>query len=361
MPEKKPTAADISMASTKKEMLQAYQDLVKHLEEKRVAEQKPEEKLTERKQQNAIKQANELFTAGVTKSIGELKSEVNGLLASLSDKLDAELQRYDQIKQAVAIRQQELEEIYEIQKQASSLSALIEAQRLRRESFETEMQEKKAALDTEISATRQIWQDEKKKHDEEIRERDARETKDRERQKEEYQYKFNREKELARDAFEDEKAKQERELALKREQSEKELTERESVVVEREKSIKDLENRIQVLETEKKSAFDAAVKETTERLATEAKVREELVKQEFTGEKNVLNTRIQSLEQTVKEQRGQLDSLSKQLDKSMEKVQEIAVRAIEGSSHSRIVNELQQLLQENKRSMTAGKVEVEKK
>ncbi len=360
MPGKKSTTDGISMTNTKKEMLEAYQDLVARLEEQRVAEQKPEEKLKERKQQGAIKEAEKLSADGVTQSIGELKAQVNGLMASLSDKLDEELQRYDHIKQAVAVRQQELEEIYEIQKQASSLSALIEAQRQRRESFEHEMQDKKAALESEISAVRQNWQDEKKKHDQEVRERDAREAKERERQKEEYQYKFNREKELARDAFEDEKARQERELALKREQAEKELAERESVVAVREKNIDELERRIKTLEAEKKSAFDAGVKETTARLAAEAKTREELARQEFAGEKNVLNTRIQSLEQTVKEQRSQLDSLSKQLDKSMEKVQDIAVRAIEGPSHSRIVNELQQLLQENKRS-TVGKSEVEKK
>ncbi len=345
---------NISMANTKKEMLAAYQALVDKYEQERQQEQKPEDKIKERNQQKVVKEADELSATGVTKRIGELKSEVNNLITSLSDKLDGELQRYEQIKQAVAVQQQELEEIYDIQKQASSLSALIEAQRQRRQSFEQEMEEKREALEDEIRTTRERWEAEKQKHQAEIKERDAKETKERERQKEEYQYKFNREKQQARDTFEDEKRKQERELQLKREQAEKDLKERESVIAEREKAVDDLEKRIEALEAEKKSDVDEAVKETTDRLTSEANSRENLMKQEFDGEKNVLNTRIQSLEQTVKEQRAQLDSLSKQLDKASEKVQDIAVRAIEGSSHSKVVADLQQWLKENRRPTSSS-------
>ncbi len=60
---------------------------------------------------------------------------------------------------------------------------------------------------------------------------------------------------------------------------------------------------------EMETAINKAVKETTERLNLEAKNREELMKKEFIGEKNVLTTRIESLEKTAKEQSAQISGL----------------------------------------------------
>ena len=46
----------------------------------------------------------------------------------------------------------------------------------------------------------------------------------------------------------------------------------------------------------------------------------------------MLNTRIESLEQTVKEQNEQIARLSQQAEKAYSQVQDIAVKAIEGPS-----------------------------
>ncbi|MGI9165035.1 MAG: hypothetical protein ACR2G5_01360, partial [Pyrinomonadaceae bacterium] len=63
--------------------------------------------------------------------------------------------------------------------------------------------------------------------------------------------------------------------------------------------------------------------------------REELLRKEFDGERNVLKTRIESLEQLAKEQSEQIARLSQQLEKAYGQVQDIAVRTVEGSSHSK--------------------------
>jgi uncharacterized membrane-anchored protein YhcB (DUF1043 family) len=74
------------------------------------------------------------------------------------------------------------------------------------------------------------------------------------------------------------------------------------------------------------------VQETADRLKQEAQGKQELLKKEFEGERNVLTARIEALQQTVKEQTARTAGLSAQLEKSYGQVQEIAVRAIEGSS-----------------------------
>lgn len=78
--------------------------------------------------------------------------------------------------------------------------------------------------------------------------------------------------------------------------------------------------------------MDRAIAETTERLENEAKKNEQLLKKEFEGEKNVLQTKIDSLEKLVADQQKHIDTLSKQMDTAYGKVQEIAVKAVSGKS-----------------------------
>ena len=63
----------------------------------------------------------------------------------------------------------------------------------------------------------------------------------------------------------------------------------------------------------------------------------------------MLNTRITSLEQTVKEQATQILKFSQQAEKAYAQVQDIAVKAIEGSSNFKSLTSLHQLLTEQGR------------
>ena len=195
-----------------------------------------------------------------------------------------------------------------------SLFALVEAENKKRRDFEAEMER--------VSAE---WEKEKEE-----------EAKKRQREKEEYLYTFKREQQLAKDKFEDEKAKLEKEIILKKEEAEKVLVEREKAVAEKEGALKELGKKVNAFPNELESAIKKAVKETTERLQQEAKNREELGKKEFDGERNVLTTRIKSLEETVKQQNEQIVRLSQQLEKAYQKIQDLAVKTVEGKAVSSI-------------------------
>ena len=355
MPQQKPEP--LTLKNTKQQMLDAYHELVKKLEEKRESELKPEQKAETQKVERAVKTADSLSLDGVTEGIGKIKSEINKLFGALVDKSENELTKYDQIKEAIRAKEKELEDIFEIRKSASSLAALIEAQNQRRKEFEVEMEEKKEQLSAEMEQTRKAWETEKAQYEAESKERRAGEAKKWEREKEEYEYSFKREHQLSRDKFEDEKAKTEKELTEKRQQVEKELAERESVVAEREKKIDALEKRIAELEKQRDEAIATAVQEATDDLRSDFEAKETLLKKEFEGERNVFTTRIHSLEETVKKQGEQIGVFSKQLEKAGVQVQDIAVKAIEGSSQSKLFTQLQSLIEEKKSREAEGKGE----
>jgi hypothetical protein len=345
----------LSEKNTKQEMLDAYNALVKQLEEKRAAELNPERKLEEKKVEEAVKAASTVVPEGVDREIGNLKSEITKLLAEVSEKLAAEALRFKQLEQAVQSKESELKELYGIEKSAASLAALIEAQNQRKIEFETEMARQRDELAREINETREAWEREKKAHEAELRERDAAEKKAREREKEQFDYAFKREQQALRDKLNDEKAAIEKELRLRKEAAEKELTERERAIAEKEAELAQLRARAASFPKELEAAVDKAVKEVTERLKLESKNREELLKKEFEGEKNVLSTRIESLEKMVKDLSDQNARLSRQLEAAYQKVQEIAEKTVESAAQARSLAELQKMLVEQGRKPGAEK------
>ena len=355
MEEKKFQPKKLSLSSTKQEMLEAYNAVLKQLEAQREAELKPEKRLEEKKAKEVIQVADSLSSEGVAKEISNLKIETGKVLAQISDRLEEEIGKFKAVQNAIVLKEKELQELYEIEKSAVPLAALIESQNQKRQVFESEMAEKKEALSQEIETLRAERENEKKDYEEGIKERDVAEKKKREREKEEYEYSFKREQKLAKDKFEDEKAKLEKELHLKKEQMESELKEREKVIAEQENELNELRKKVGAFPKEMEAAMTKAIKETTEKLNLEAKNREELQKREFIGERNVLTTRIESLEKMVKEQSEQITKLTQQLEKAYQQVQDIAVKTIEGSSSIKSFANLQQWISEQMRKSAQEK------
>lgn len=346
---------NLTIKNTKQQMLDAYRELLQKMEEKREAELKPEQKAAEQKTRRAVKSADGLSSDGVAKGIGNLKSDISITLANFLEKLETELSKYGDLKQAVTAKEKELAEIYEIQKSASSLAALIEAQNQRRKEFELEMEEKKHRLDTEIEAERNKWKTEKISYEARMKEERESEEKKRKRDKEEYEYNFKREQLIARNKLEDERAQLEKELNEKREKLEKELAEREQAVEVKETKMEELENRIRELDKREEAVVKNTTKEITEKLNADFQAKEMLLKKEFEGEGNVLTTRINSLEALVKKQNEQISKLTEQLEKAWIQVQDIAAKSIEGAAHSKLFNQLQSFIEQKDKQENGGK------
>lgn len=355
MPEKPAAARKLTDKSTKQQLIEAYEAVAKQLEQRRAAELNPERQLQEKKADEALKTASNLAPEGIDREIGNLKSEIGRLLAEVSEKLAAEDARFKSLQQAVAAKQRELQELYGIEKTATSLAALIETQNQKREEFEVEMARQREELKGEIDATRADWDKERKAHEAELRERDAAEKKARDREKEQFDYAFKRDQQTVRDKLADEKATLEKELKLKRETFEKELAERERVLAEKETDLATLRAKAAAFPQELEGAVAKAVREVTEKLQLEFKSRQDLLQKQSEGERNVLTTRNEALEKALKELAEQNGRLNKQIDAAYLKLQEIAEKTIEGASQSKSLADLQKLLVEQSRRPASEK------
>jgi phage shock protein A len=326
----------VTMSSTKKEMLDAYELLKAKLEKQAEAELKPEKTQQDKKEKTIITSAE---TVAAEKDIGrkiyDLKAEFGRFLDEMAEKIESEKSRYIEIKDAIEIKKKELQEIFEIEKSAFSLAALLDAQKQKKLEFENEMAIKRDVLEEEIKNTQSHWEKEKQKYAEQIKEQKLEEEKRRKREKDEFEYEFKREKELKLRQLNDELEKLSKELASRKETFEKEIADRdnslrlrEETIFEREKTMAELQQKVDQFPTELKNRVDQAVSEIRERINHEAEKNEEILTKGFEGEKNVLKTKIDSLEKLVADQRKQIETLSKQIDNAYGKVQEIAVKAV---------------------------------
>jgi chromosome segregation ATPase len=284
-----------------------------------------------------------------------LKATIGKALGELSERLASESAKFRSLQAAIASKERELQELYGIEKSAATLAALIESQNRRQQQFEDEIAGTREELSKGIESSRVEWEQEKKQHEAEVRERDNNEKKTRERDKEEFTYAFKREQQSLRDQLADEKKKLEQEIQTQRETGLRDLTEREKVLAVKEAESATLLARVAAFPKELETAIAKAVQDATERIKLEAKNREELLRKDFEGQKNVLTTKVESFEKTLKEQAEQNAKLARQLETAYQKVQEIAEKAIEGSAQSKALSDLQKVLAEQGRKPSAEK------
>jgi hypothetical protein len=338
-PQKKTDSTEPTLKSSKQELLDAYHEILEQLQQREKAQLRPEQRVQERKEEKVLTAVAGLSADGAIQQANLLKQEMAKTLSELGERLAAEVNRFIQVQQAIQIKEKDLKEIYDIERAAGSLAALIEAHRVEKDRTEAEMAEEKAELTREIDAIRQQWTKEKAERDAKVKEQQEMEAKQRKRQEEEYRYAFERERQLAKDKFEDEKAKLlaekqsiEGQMKALKEQTEKSLQAREQAISQREAELASLQAEVQAFPKRLDATAAAAVKESGDRLRLEAKYEKDLLLKQFEGEKNVLTARIQSFDKAVKEQAEQLAKLSQQQEAAYQKVQDVAVKAIEGAS-----------------------------
>ncbi len=344
MEEKEIKLKKLSMTNTKKELLDSYGEVVKRLLEKEKAQLNPQKIVEEKQKKEAVAKVKEFSTEKVDNNISVLNDETAKLLDDLKLKLRKEINQYEEIQAAISVKELELKEIFEIEKSAHTLAALIETQNIKKEDFEKEMSERKKNLFEEIEGIKRAWEKEKAEHERAVAELKEEEQKKRKREKEEYEYNFNRERLLAKNKLEDELKVREVEGMDKLNKKEIELVQRGKEIAEKEREFTDLKTKFENFDKEIKLAVDNAVKETIEKVEFENKNKEELLIKEYEGKENVFQTKILNLEKSVKEQEKKIEELSAKLDKAYQKVQDVAIKAIDGAANLKSFNDLQKIL-----------------
>jgi len=341
---------DVSMKNTKKEMLDLIEKLKDEIKNKEKENLNAEKTKQEIQQKTIVSHSDKIVDAALPMQIHQLKVSINKELTMLSDKLEAEAEKYENLKKAIEIKQSELNDLYGVEKESSELAIILEAQKRAREDFENDMREqrtqledelfdKKIRLENEIKQTKDQWEKDKATHLAIQEETKNNIEKERKWENEEYEYQLKRRRQLEENKLADQLEKLEKEQSLKQDAFDKQvqektiaLNEREKDVSEREQKMDDLQDKVIAFPAELDKSIQSAAQEVRERLTEDFNQKEQLLKKGFEGEINVLTAKISAFETLVKEQIKQIEKLNQQQEKAYEKVQDIANKAVAGAA-----------------------------
>lgn len=324
----------ISEKSTKTEILEAYNGLLAQAKVQKAADQKLVKKETEEKE--VVRSASENSVEEIVKRLAALKLEIVKNVDSLEEKLIAEYRRFVELQRAIDVQTKSLEEIYGIQAEAESLTALISTQKEKKDAFDVEMERKKTESDIVIAETKQQWKKEQEEYEAAKKERDMLLKKERQREEDDYAYNLRLTRKKDVDTYETKKTILEKELTEKRTVVENELTEREAAVASRERELDELRLKVESFPIELDKAVKETEKNVTEKIETKYKHQTDLSAKEIEGERKLSKQIIDALEGKIKEQEEQIRQLTQKADDSVAQVQKIAVKAIEGASSQRV-------------------------
>ncbi len=328
----------IKLTNTKKEILTAYEQALKKIKELEAKLLNPAKKVKEKKQEQIKIKAEKIVGENLDESFSELKENLVSVLDDMFNKLDSQTKKYKTMQEAIELKENELREIFEIDKTAASLAGLIEAQNETKRKYGLEMEQKKSLLESEINTLRNSRIDEKLQYENKKKSTVLEDKQKREREQEEYKYNFNRKKLLAENQLKDQLAESKRKALDEIENQMTDIEAREIILKNGETEIEQLREKTSTFEDDINKAVQEAIVKTTANVKLNSQHKLELTTKQLNGEKEVLLTKIEALETKVQEQGNMIETLSGKLEKSYENVQNVAVKAIEGASNSNYRN-----------------------
>ncbi len=324
---------EITGKNTKNEILDAYTDLLKKMKEtKKLSKQ--EEKVREDKKE-IVTVAAKQTTNEIVRNLADLKLSLVNSLEDLEQKLLSEQKRLTTLQQAIDIQTKEIADIYEIKVNADTLTVLLLAQKEKTANFENEMREKRLILDQEMTQKRAVWKKEQEEFEMARKEHETQIKKMHKREEDDYIYNRDLLRQKERHQYEDEKLSLEKELVEKRISLEKEFAERKFAITEREEEFRLLKEKAEKFPEELQQAILNTENTITERLSFKFDYETKLAQKEVEGERKLYQQMIAALEAKVSQLESQVKHSAEKTNQANLQAQNIAVKAIESTSHQR--------------------------
>jgi hypothetical protein len=293
------------------------------------------------KQEEAEKETNQQVlqkAAGYTvdnivKGLADLQLEFGTIITNLAEKLGQERGKVDELKSAIAIETQHLQELKNLRLVADMLHILQQEHQEKLRLIEADANQGKEELNQEIAKTRKTWEQENQERSDRVQQELEISQKHRQKEAEEYAYKLELTRKRIADSNISKKAALEIELQESNDLKSKDWREREAVLNNGKAEFEQNQKQIDTFKIEIEEGVKKAREEAIKEVYKEAKIKADLFEKEWQGNKQSYEFQIQSLEQNVTKQLEQIQGLSAQLEAVMKQAQGLAMRALDNSAN----------------------------
>ncbi|MEM8829053.1 MAG: hypothetical protein AAGE96_06820 [Cyanobacteria bacterium P01_G01_bin.19] len=356
----------INSKSTKAEIIAAYKEIEKQKkslesELKKAAQVKPivnrnTNQAAANKPPSTININDRQNIAHTILSLAQIRNGFGGAVSNLSEQLIKEATELETVREAIALEKSELKELHQLEKiEDSTVDNLIEQYQVNAKKFAVELAQQQESNCLELEALELAWSKEKETQNRLIKSRDEEYRKIQQREKEEYEYNLDLARDLDEEEYHQQQKLQQEELEFERQTLEKQWSEKEAEITKLEKEYAAAKEKVAAFEEQLKTKIEQSQEEGKGIGAYQAKVKANLRDKEIAGETKNYELRIESLEHTIRHQNSRIAKLSEQLDASLQQVQDLAVKAIEGSSNRNSFEAMKAIAMEQAKTQTKGK------
>ena len=321
----------VNIKSTKSTIFAAYQAALQKIKQTNENSMNVSKTKKEAEKNNAISGAE---TALSIDSIEILIRQVE----SFSSALTQELGLYENIKKAIEAKQEDLEELFGIEKTAESLSAIVDANAAMVSKFN---EDKKKRIEELEALVRTTDLDIKAKKEEYVAELEKRIKED--------EYAFSRSKMIRENDLEDSLNEKKKEafnaIAEKHEELKiriKDIQNREAMLLAKEQEVDNLRKEVDAIPEKIASAVKAEVGKEKAILNSAFEKEKQYITSTLTTETKVIASKAAELQKVVDSQVNTITELQSKLDSAYKEIKEMAVKTVEGIGSKQMINDLMQ-------------------
>lgn len=315
----------ITMKSTKQEIMEAYEEAMKKIAESESGKDDPVAAAKAESDKKIIESAQMIVEDNI----------LNPVI----------IERYENLKTAIEMKNKELQELYGIETKANSLVAMINAYKdkeielkdkynARTKELDDEFTKKELILKEEIASLEKSKEDLINKIQNESNELTKSLNKKRKREEEEYEYNLKRSRKVENDRWEDEKAAREKELTEREaavKADEAELADRTSYIEELEKKVEEIPELIQ---DAKDKAFAEGKAKADKSNAFEVRA----LKQQNDYNTQILEDKVDRLYSEVDSLKAEKANLQAKLDDAYAQMRELAAETVKSTGGVKILS-----------------------
>lgn len=345
--------AKVTEKDTKSTILSALRDAEKKIAELEKGKLNAVAETTAKKSTETITKANEIMEVSIDDKIKDLSKSVTQMLFKISDEIVTQTTNLQTVKDAIAIKEAELKELYAIEKQAHTLAGLVNAHQELKLEQEKELVDAKEKATTELNEIVANIKSAREEYEALVKEQKEQLTQTKKRTEEEFTYDFARFKKQAHDQLEDELTSKQKEFQGELDQKNVELAEYKKSLAEREKEVEKREKKMTELEAEVE-AFPKKIEEIKAEANAKADaeikkvlaIRENSLKKEIEADKRILESERENLKAQLEAATGTIATLQTKLDEAYKRIQEMGIQMVSSSNEAKAFDKIAALVSE---------------
>ncbi|KHD09872.1 hypothetical protein PN36_19885 [Candidatus Thiomargarita nelsonii] len=286
------------------------------------------------KDKEIVEQASTYTPDSLFQSLAQLQSTFGQSVDGLTKNMTTEVEKLAQIQQSIQVENQRLSTLHNIQIAAEALNILQQEHQKALQSLEEDDLQKQEALEKEISKQREVWQKQQQDNENAKNKQEKGLEKNRHSKEEEYDYKLKWQHTEYGDEYEKANRSLDRRLEEEKQRKEKDWTERENHLDKHQTEFEEYKVKIDAMPKEIEEAVKKARENAIKDTSQDEKNQATLLEKEREAKHKAFELKIESLNQTVEEQKARIANLTDKFQTASQQIQQLAATAVSSTGQS---------------------------